>query len=334
LLPNNQNLDFFAKTMPQDSNQAQGSSSWTWGGGFGSSNNNNNNNNNNWGSYYTNEETDLAWSCCNDSQTLFLLLYLAFVCLALITWNTLIAKPMRLIAVFIHEWSHATACWLTGGSVVNIEVHDNEGGVTRFIGGCRSLIIPAGYVGCGFWAMIFVIMSGGRKTATAAAIVFSMSLVVALCYNPNRVLVYLCLAYMLLTIGVTVIEYRVYSPLLQFLILFYGVFVGIYAIEDIYQDTVKREVRGSDAYACHQEVCPFCLPRCVGLQWAILAIAFQLCGIWIAIVQMSEECEDLGWFKCMTLGADFDPSNNWDWEGFFHQEDIHFYWNGGNGPGR
>jgi hypothetical protein len=40
-----------------------------------------------------------AWTCCNDEQTLFILLYIAYAALALITWRTIIAKPMRLIAV-------------------------------------------------------------------------------------------------------------------------------------------------------------------------------------------------------------------------------------------
>jgi hypothetical protein len=65
---------------------------------------------------------DEKWSCCNDSQTLFILLYIAFATLAVITWKTLLSKPIRLIAVFVHEWSHAIACWLTCGEVRSIEV--------------------------------------------------------------------------------------------------------------------------------------------------------------------------------------------------------------------
>jgi len=68
------------------------------------------------------------WSCCNDEQTLFLLLYIAYVVLALLTWKTIVAKPIRLIAVFIHEWCHAIACWMTCGDVHRINVFENEGG--------------------------------------------------------------------------------------------------------------------------------------------------------------------------------------------------------------
>lgn len=41
---------------------------------------------------------------------------------------------------------HATACWMTGGKVQGIEVHGDEGGVTKFVGGWRWFIIPAGIV--------------------------------------------------------------------------------------------------------------------------------------------------------------------------------------------
>lgn len=33
---------------------------------------------------------------------------------------------------------------MTGGTVKGIEVYDNEGGVTKYIGGMRLLVIPAG----------------------------------------------------------------------------------------------------------------------------------------------------------------------------------------------
>lgn len=279
-----------------------------------------------------------SWSCCNDKQTLFILLYIAYVLVAVITWNTLIAKPLRLIAVFIHEWSHAFVCWLTCGSVRKIEVYSNEGGVTTFVGGCRSLIIPAGYVGCGFCAMIFVILSGGRVTATFACISFTLSLIVALCYSPNKVLVCLCFTYAIVNILVLLVEYFIFTPILQFLILWYGVSVGIFAIADIHDDTVVREVRGSDAYACSKEVWPCCMPQCIGVQWAVLAICFQLIGIWVALVEMSFECEDLGWFECFNLSLDIQEfsfgERNWEWDGFWQQAtetlqwDQNFSWNG------
>eukprot|EP00797_Seminavis_robusta_P017777 Sro265_g102870.2 (253) ;mRNA; r:59370-60128 len=250
----------------------------------------------------------------------------------MITWKTLIAKPMRLMSTFLHEMSHACACWFTGGDVYNIEVYDNEGGVTRYAGGCRSLIIPAGYCGVSVWSMIFVILSGGRRTATVAASVLTGALLLALCYSPNKTLVYISLAYALINCICIYIEWWVYTPLLQFLILFYGVCVGIFAIADISDDTIFRTIEHSDAYACYKEVWPCCLPKCIGIQWAIFAICCQLLGIWIALAEMSDECQDSTWWGCLADGDGVDwGDHEWDFEGFWEQASQNMEWGGGDG---
>ena len=272
---------------------------------------------------------DGRWSCCNDSQTLFLLFYLAYIALALVTWNTLLAKPMRMIAVFIHEWSHAVMCWLTCGYVRSIEVHTNEGGVTRYAGGCRMMIIPAGYLGCSFTAMVFIILSGGRLTSTVAAAVFSFSLLFTICFGPNKALKYLCLSYSIITVGLIFVDWYVYTPILQFLIQFYGVFLGMYSIHDSWCDCVARTVQGSDAYSCSQEVWPCCSPKLIGLMWTLLGILMQLFGTWMALLQMSEECEDLRWMQCLSLSIDGDLDmfeRNWDFEGFWEEQDTKQMW--------
>ena len=134
--------------------------------------------------------------------------------------------------------------------------------------------------------------------------------------------------YSIINILVCMIEFYLYSPILQFLILYYGVTIGIFAITDIHEDTVMREVEGSDAHACSNEVCHGCSPRCVGIQWIIVAVLCQLIGIWIAIVEMSEECEELGWFECLDLSVDFDDFNlwerNWEFDGWWEQAQERF----------
>ncbi|KAL7470734.1 hypothetical protein ACHAXS_010990, partial [Conticribra weissflogii] len=76
-------------------------------------------------------------NCCTTPEIIFLSLTAGYLLLIYLLWNTTIMKPMKLIAVFVHEMSHATACWLTCGSVKAIEVYTNEGGVTKYVGGKR-----------------------------------------------------------------------------------------------------------------------------------------------------------------------------------------------------
>jgi Peptidase M50B-like len=68
--------------------------------------------------------------CCGTEERIFLCFYAVYVVLFVFVSKTLVMKPMRLLAVFLHEFSHAAMAWLTGGKVTGIEVNENEGTVT------------------------------------------------------------------------------------------------------------------------------------------------------------------------------------------------------------
>ncbi len=87
---------------------------------------------------YTDDPDWNLTNCCNDEEIIFLSLVFGYLLANFFLWNTALLKPMKLIAVFVHEMSHATACWITGGKVLGIEVFGNEGGVTKYQGGVVS----------------------------------------------------------------------------------------------------------------------------------------------------------------------------------------------------
>jgi hypothetical protein len=79
----------------------------------------------------------VAWGleqCCDRTEIVFLCCYAAYALVALVLGKMSLLKPVRLLSVFVHEFGHASACWLTGGSVKKIEVYNNEGGVTGYTG--------------------------------------------------------------------------------------------------------------------------------------------------------------------------------------------------------
>jgi Peptidase M50B-like len=76
--------------------------------------------------------------CCGTEERIFLCFYAAYVVLFVFVSKTLVMKPMRLLAVFLHEFSHAAMAWLTGGKVTAIEVNENEGTVTICCGERRK----------------------------------------------------------------------------------------------------------------------------------------------------------------------------------------------------
>ena len=105
-------------------------------------------------------------------------------------------------------------------------------------------------------------------------------------YSPNKLLICLNIGFILVTLTATLIEWLVIKdqfPFLEFVTLFYGVFIGWYGIMDIWDDTISRTVEGSDAYACFQ-MWKCCLPRCVGVQFAILAVICQCTGLYVAML--------------------------------------------------
>jgi hypothetical protein len=73
-------------------------------------------------------------------------------------------------------------------------------------------------------------------------------MLICLKFSPNRTMVFLNLGFIMITILFIVIDLLVINPFLQFLTLFYGVFIGSFSVFDIYDDLVKRTVEGSDAH--------------------------------------------------------------------------------------
>lgn len=227
-------------------------------------------------------------NCCGTMEIIFLCLFAGFMVIDFFLWNTAILKPMKLLAVFVHEMSHACACWATGGSVRGIEVYKNEGGVTKYVGGIRYIVVPAGYLGGAFWGGVFVTLSGDRIAATCAASLFVFAMLVSLKYSPNGTMVALCVGFIVVTLAVILIDWFLFNPLINFVVLYYGVFIGTFSVYDIYDDLITRTVEGSDAHACHKLI-PCCLPRCVGVQFALVALLFQGLGIYLALVWMGSK---------------------------------------------
>ena len=100
----------------------------------------------------------------------------------------------------------------------------------------------------------------------------------------------LSLGFVVLTGAAIAIEWFVFEPFLAYVTLFYGVFVGVFSVYDVYDDLIVRTVRGSDAHACNQLI-PCCLPRCVGVQFALVAICFQILGLYGALVWITSSKE-------------------------------------------
>lgn len=103
--------------------------------------------------------------------------------------------------------------------------------------------------------------------------------------NPNKTVIHISIFFTIIFALAIYIEWYVFDPMLGYFTLFFGVFIGFYSVKDIYDDTIRRTADGSDAVACYR-ILPCCLPRCVGVQFWIVAFGFQVLGLYLALVWM------------------------------------------------
>ncbi|RDX71486.1 hypothetical protein CR513_49159 [Mucuna pruriens] len=190
-------------------------------------------------------------NCCDHDQKIFIACVAAFTVVILVLWRTFLLTPFKLITVFLHEASHAIACWLTCGKVEGIQVHANEGGLTQTRGGIYWLILPAGYLGSSFWGMALILASTNILTARIAAGFIVFIAVIWLLQEKTKVHV------------------------LRYVILFI----------DIYDDLISRRVHTSDAEK-FAEVCPC---PCNGVGWGgdhIIRISLRIFVPWLGHIIM------------------------------------------------
>ncbi|KAM5571187.1 hypothetical protein ABKV19_011680 [Rosa sericea] len=226
--------------------------------------------------------------CCNHDQVIFLITTAISIVIILVLWRTVVMTPFKLITVFLHEVSHALACWLTCGKVEGIKVHADEGGVTQTRGGVYWLILPAGYLGSSFWGMVLILASTKGITAQIAAGCFTFALVVVLFLAKNWTLRGLCLGF-LFFFGL-IWYLQVYTPvrMLREVILFTGVMNSLFSVYDIYDDLISRRINSSDAEKFAEE-CPCCTGCGWGVIWGFFSFVYLCVAMYLALVILANK---------------------------------------------
>ena len=96
-------------------------------------------------------------------------------------WSTWLVYPLKILVVFFHELSHGLAAILTGGSIVEIQLQKEQGGVCITQGGNRFLILSAGYLGSLLFGGAILLLAARsrndkRITGTLGAILIAVTL--------------------------------------------------------------------------------------------------------------------------------------------------------------
>lgn len=317
--------------------------------------------------YSTNEE----WGCCNDMQTNFLLLYIAFICLGILFWKAPLLAPIQSMNRAIHSFCQGFMTWITGGDIVQVqeeqldmnkilESHKHPrvvvgkpvpkhkvGNDPLILGiktpkavveqlkksffvkkvrrGCRCLIVPAGYLGTASFAMVLLLAAGDRFVALITAGVLAAVLAFSLYFTdgePTNVAA--TLAHTGALALTAWIDTAFYHPILQYLIQFYGVCSFVFILNQISADSepqTQQQLRQSDTFACYN-VCCICLPKCVALQWTLTVLLIMMLASWMALAELSDECQSAShtFYSCLVSNTDrVDAWDGVDFGGFWEQ---------------
>jgi hypothetical protein len=203
-------------------------------------------------------------------------------------WRWVVFLPFKLLTVFLHEFSHATAVWLTCGKVTGMEVNANEGGVTKHRGGFKWIIIPAGYLGSGVWGGALLAASATHLGSFIAAIALVVVMVLfGVIYADNNFLRGLCVGFTVLLTGIICFDHWVVPDhkIMPYVILFMGTMNCLFSVYDIHDDLISRRVNGSDAVK-FAELVPGTSSRCWGMVWGIISCGFLVMAIYLNLVQL------------------------------------------------
>jgi hypothetical protein len=165
--------------------------------------------------------------------------------IALLMWDTFIVFPIKLLVVFLHEASHATAAILTGGSVVKMDIGFNLGGRCELTGGNSFIIASFGYLGSFLFGALMFFSAYSKKYGYPIIIFIS---VVIILFAVNVVANSTIQIFAVVFAALLLISLK-YAPKLfnKYLFLSLGFISCLYVVYDIQEDLLRRNSGYSDA---------------------------------------------------------------------------------------
>lgn len=210
------------------------------------------------------------------------LIMLSVITVAYQFWLTrMVLYPFELFSTVFHEFGHAFMTIVTGGSVAAIEINPNESGVTRFRGGLRCLILPAGYCGSSLAGAVLLVLSFGEKSAKSAAAATGIVLLTTIYWAGT---VFTAVSVIFMTAALVTV-YRYFPKYLSKVILFMGVMASLTSLLSISSHLITNTIEGSDAteFAKH---CSLLIPSMFyGIGWflfsTVLIVGSMTLGVYV-----------------------------------------------------
>lgn len=176
---------------------------------------------------------------------------IALVAVIFALWSTPVMIPLKILVVLLHELSHGLAAVLTGGSIEQLTVSPEQGGLAITRGGSRFWTLTAGYLGSLLLglALLFAALRSAADRAVVAGLGVALLIVSALYLRDIFALMFCVgLAAVLLAIA-RWLDHRANDLVLRVI----GLTSMIYVPFDIFSDTIARSYLRSDARMMAEE---------------------------------------------------------------------------------
>jgi hypothetical protein len=166
-------------------------------------------------------------------------------------WRSAPLQPLRVLIVFLHEFSHAAAITLTGGEVVSFTINAQEGGQVMSRGGSRFIGLTAGYLGSLLIGVAFLLIAVRSTWDRIALGVFGAVLlaIAALYIRDLYALTFTIIAGAAMLAIARFLPAQVNDLILRII----GLSSMIYVPFDIFSDTIARSSLRSDARMLAEE---------------------------------------------------------------------------------
>ena len=188
-------------------------------------------------------------------------------------WDSWLVYPLKILVVFFHELSHGLAAVLTGGSIVEIQLQKEQGGLCITRGGIRFVVLSAGYLGslvAGGTILLLAARSRNDKaiTGTLGVILLAVTLLFVRPWFGFGML------FGLLSAGALVLAAMYLGKVgNDWLLRVIGLVSCLYAVMDIKSDVLDRPEVRSDARMLAEHTG---IPTIV---WGVLWIAVALVAV-------------------------------------------------------
>lgn len=169
--------------------------------------------------------------------------YMAILVIVILLWNTVIVKPLKLFAVFLHELGHSLMAVIFGYGIQGLRINLNESGYALTLpknGFSAFMIANGGYLGSVLFALLILYLKRTPAKKFILGSVAILLLVISIRYANDSLFTIL---YSALFAGFVLILYMLHNEKINdWVIDIIGIGSVAYAIYDTFVDTILLQL--------------------------------------------------------------------------------------------